>query len=55
MVSKLDIDEEGYISFIGGRLLGVLEGQIGPVFLPFPGPNKVLPKEREEAQRSILS
>ena len=54
LVSKLNRDEDGYISFIGGRILGVLEGDIGPVFFPFPGEKKIPPSQREEFQREIL-
>lgn len=55
LVSQLHRGEDGLISFIGGRLLGALEGEIGPLFFPFPGPNKVPPAEREQVQREVLS
>jgi len=54
LISKLNRDDDGYISFIGGRILGVLEGDIGPVFFPFPGPQKIPPWEREAFQRELL-
>ncbi len=55
MINQLKRDHDGQISFIGGRLLGVLEGEIGPLFFPFPGPQKVSPDEREKFQRELLT
>jgi len=54
LIDQLSRDDDGIISFIGGRLLGVLEGEIGPLFFPFPGPEKVPPAERENMQRELL-
>jgi hypothetical protein len=55
IIHKLRRDKAGLIGFIGGRLLGVLEGELGPLFFPLPGPNKVDPAEREKHQRMLLA
>ena len=41
--------------WIGARLLAKLEQDIGPVFFPFPGLQKITPTQREESQRELIS
>lgn len=45
---------EDNMEWIGAHLLGKLEQEIGPVFFPFPGPEKIAPSIREKTQREIL-
>jgi hypothetical protein len=42
------------MEWIGAHLLGKLEQDIGPVFFPFPGPQKIAPSKREKFQRELL-
>ena len=52
-VLLLDLMEEN-IEWVGVRLLWHLEHEIGPVFFPFSGPNKIAPSKREKTQRDIF-
>jgi len=48
-----DLTESGGLECLGGRLLAKLEGDIGPVFFPFPG-IIISPLTREKSQRQLI-
>jgi len=49
-----DLTESGGLECLGGHFLAKLEGDIGPVFFPFPGDIKISPLTREKSQRQLI-